>query len=527
MKTGKTEKFFREVALRIHSSLDVAEAIKEAFNYMKNHIPMDMMGMYLATNYGESGVKVFSVARYGHRLFPEPEHPGEPMLWLKKDEAALLDEFERCKMGSSKNDSGGDFSVTVDNKGEFPVQLLKIFPNIERYSIMKMEIGGDSDRKCSLVIAREGRNIFKPGHVELLLSVGEPFSIAMSNAIRYLELLQLKESLVDENQAMKIDLARDIEEQVVGSDFGLRRIMDMVKTVAKTTSPVLLLGETGTGKEVIAKSIHQTSPRRDRPFVKVQCGGMPESLLDSELFGHEKGAFTGAVASKKGRFERANNGTIFLDEIGELSLDAQVKLLRVLQEKEFERVGGQQTIKIDLRVIAATHRNLLEMVKKGTFREDLWFRLNVFPIEIPPLRERREDLPALVQYFILRKSRELNLPVCPGLAPGTLDRLMKYDWPGNVREVQNVVERGLIISNGSHLEVPFSYVSGKTVAVEDTENGDLKTLESVVKTHIERVLEKTRGRIEGHGGAAEILGLNSSTLRGKLRKYHIPFGKSA
>lgn len=297
----------------------------------------------------------------------------------------------------------------------------------------------------------------------------------------------------------------------------------MVKTVARTSSPVLILGETGAGKEVLAKSIHQMSPRKDEAFIKVQCGAMPDTLLDSELFGHERGAFTGAAGVKKGRFERANRGTIFLDEIGELSLDAQVRLLRVLQEKEFERLGGQHTIRVDVRVIAATHRNLQEMVRRKAFREDLWFRLNVFPIEIPPLRARKEDILALVQYFTIKRSRELNLPASPGLAPGTLDRLIAYDWPGNVRELQNVIERGLIISNGRPIEIPATYFP-LPEKVSEQEGRMLATLDSVIKSQMIFTLEKTRGRIEGPGGAAELLGLHPSTLRGKLRKFKIPFG---
>lgn len=514
MKSERTDDFFREVALRIHSSLDIAEAIKEAFNFMRDYIPMDMMGMYLAKNADDGGVKVFSVARYGRKLFSAPENLKEPIMWLSREEVSQLESFEK----------GPDRQITIDNYGRFPQPLLKIFANIERYSLVKMEIGLGNYRSCSLVVAKEGKNIYQQHHVDLLLSVKAPFSIAMSNAIRFSELLQLKEGLIDENQAMKIDLERGGSDLIVGADLGLRRVMEMVKTVARTSSPVLLLGETGTGKEVIAKSIHQTSPRRDSPFVKVQCGAMPESLLDSELFGHEKGAFTGAVAGKKGRFERANNGTIFLDEIGELSLEAQVKLLRVLQEKEYERVGGQQTLKVDVRVIAATHRNLLEMVRTGKFREDLWFRLNVFPIELPPLRQRKEDILSLVQYFMVRKSRELNLPVSQSLAPGTLDRLLQYDWPGNVRELQNVVERGLIICNGQPMEIPASYFPGRSVIAPPPE-ARMDTLDNIVKTHLCQVLEATRGRIEGPGGAAEILALNPSTLRGKLRKHNIPFGR--
>ena len=343
MKNASAEEFFREVALRIHSSLDVGEAIKAAFNYMRDFIPMDMMGMYLVADVDDGGVKIFSVARYGQRLINEPDNIKEPIMWLNGKEVSELEVFEKSQQRP----------ITIDNFGKFPLPLLKIFANIERYSMVKMEIGSGGYRSCSLVVAKEGRNVYQQRHVDLLLSVREPFSIAMSNAIRYLELLQLKEGLIDENQIMKTDLERAGGDLVVGADFGLRRVMEMVKTVARTSSPVLLLGETGTGKEVIAKNIHQTSPRRDGPFVKVQCGAMPESLLDSELFGHERGAFTGAVSVKKGRFERANNGTIFLDEIGELSLEAQVKLLRVLQEKEYERVGGQHTLKVNVRAANA------------------------------------------------------------------------------------------------------------------------------------------------------------------------------
>ncbi|MBU1106270.1 MAG: sigma 54-interacting transcriptional regulator [Candidatus Riflebacteria bacterium] len=516
MKPGSTEEFFREVALRIHSSLDISEALKAAFDYMRKYVPMDMMGMFLAKDSGDGGLEIFSVARYGKRIFNEPTNRREPIVWLSSEDVHKLEAFE------GKNRS----PIKVDNFGMFPEPILKIFPNIERYSLAKIDIGTGSFRECSLVVAKEGRNIYKTPEVELLLSIREPFSIAMSNAIRYLDLLQLKESLADENQAMRTDLERVDSELIVGTEFGLRRVMEMVNIVAKTTSPVLLLGETGTGKEIIAKRIHQTSLRREGPFVRVQCGAMPESLLDSELFGHEKGAFTGAVSGKKGRFERANNGTIFLDEIGELSMEAQVKLLRVLQEKEYERVGGQQTLKVDVRVIAATHRNLLEMVRSGKFREDLWFRLNVFPIELPPLRERKEDILPLIQYFIVKKSRELNLKASPGLAPGTLERLMKYDWPGNVRELQNVVERGLIVSNGRHVEIPLDYMPLRVVSANGAVTVE-QTLDALVKAHLARMLEKTNGRIEGPGGAAEILGLNSSTLRGKLRKYKISFGKKS
>jgi transcriptional regulator with GAF, ATPase, and Fis domain len=251
---------------------------------------------------------------------------------------------------------------------------------------------------------------------------------------------------------------------------------------------------------------------------------MPETLLDNELFGHEKGSYTGAISSKKGRFERANGGTIFLDEIGELSVDAQVRLLRVLQEKEFERIGGQQTIKVNVRIIAATHRDLQKMVKQGSFREDLWFRLNVFPIEIPPLRDRKADIPALVQYFILRKSRELNLPLQQALAPGTLDKMMQYHWPGNVRELQNLIERALIVSAGKPLEILSDFAQEEN-SFRPITGSRFLTLEELTRKHLQAALEQTNGRIEGEDGAARLLGLNPSTLRSKLRKFKILFGR--
>jgi len=225
-----------------------------------------------------------------------------------------------------------------------------------------------------------------------------------------------------------------------------------------------LLGETGTGKEVFANAIHYSSPRKNGPFIKVNCGAIPETLLDSELFGHEKGAFTGAVSQKRGRFERANKGTIFLDEIGELPAPAQVRLLRVLQTKEIERVGGATSIPVDVRIISATNRNLQEMIASGRFREDLWFRLNVFPIMIPPLRQRREDIPALVHHLIERKSKELKLTGRPVLAPGAIDRLMAHEWPGNVRELENMIERSLIQHRGAgalSFETLFAHIASR------------------------------------------------------------------
>ena len=250
----------------------------------------------------------------------------------------------------------------------------------------------------------------------------------------------------DDNRYLQKEMMYLTGDTIIGARFGLKEVMRMVEHVAPTNSPVMIIGETGTGKEVIANAIHLSSKRKGSAFVKINCGAIPDSLIDSELFGHEKGAFTGAISQKKGRFERAHNGTIFLDEVGELPLQAQVRLLRVLQQHEIERVGGSQTIPVDVRIITATHKNLEEMVRIGQFREDLWFRLNVFPIIIPPLHQRTIDIPALVDYFLEQKSMDMKIRKLPSLAPGAIEKLLTYDWPGNVRELEYLVERTLILN---------------------------------------------------------------------------------
>jgi len=357
----------------------------------------------------------------------------------------------------------------------------------------------------------------------------EPFAIALSNTLKHQEVLRLKDLLADDNRYLHRELLHLSGDEIVGSDFGLKRVMEMARQVASQTSPVLLLGETGVGKDVIANAIHYSSLRKDGPFVKVNCGAMPETLLDSELFGHEKGAFTGALAQKRGRFERADRGTLFLDEIGELPPQAQVRMLRVLQYKEIERVGGTKPISVDIRLIAATNRNLEEMVKAKQFREDLWFRLNVFPIHIPPLRERKEDIPALVRHFVNRKSRELKLPEPPPLAHGVIDRLATYPWPGNVREMENVIERMLIVSRGGPLtfdDLTGGKPSETSLSPTRAQDAPLK-LDQVMSRHIRQALEMTNGKIHGKGGAAEVLGINPSTLRNRMNQLRIPYGRKA
>ncbi len=359
---------------------------------------------------------------------------------------------------------------------------------------------------------------------QVLGMLKEPFLIALYNALHFFELERNREHLEEDNRALLRDIQKETGDRVIGMDLGLRHVMQLAGQVARTPSPVLLTGETGSGKEVIANAIHRMSARAAGPFITLNCGAIPESLIDSELFGHERGAFTGANERKRGRFERADGGTLFLDEVGELPLSAQVRLLRVLQEREFERVGGSQVIACDVRLIAATNRDLPAMVREGRFREDLWFRLNVFPIDIPPLRERREDIPALCYHFIETKCRQLNLSIRPTLTAGALDALRAYNWPGNVRELQNAIERALILSRGEPLQFPHLR-PGRTPATPPAGAGargeTVPTYDEMAARYLKMLLERTGGRISGPRGAAALAGMNPSTLRSKLKKLHL------
>jgi DNA-binding NtrC family response regulator len=308
-------------------------------------------------------------------------------------------------------------------------------------------------------------------------------------------------------------------EEVLGEAPVILRLLDQVGQVAATDSTVLIEGETGTGKELIARAIHGRSRRNERPLIKLNCAALPRELVESELFGHEKGAFTGATQQRRGRFELADGGTLFLDEVGELPLDIQAKLLRVLQEQEFERVGGSKTLRTDVRLIAATNRDLRQQVDAGAFRSDLYYRLNVVPLALPALRERREDIPRLIAHFLARAGRKLGKPLTE-VSPAFLEQALSYDWPGNVRELENVVERAAVLARGARLEVVEPLVAGPVRPAANTgaARPALGTLEVVERNHILSVLEQTQWTIEGERGAARILGLNPSTLRGRLRK---------
>lgn len=361
-----------------------------------------------------------------------------------------------------------------------------------------------------LILSRSGKD-FQASELSLLSFVTRPFGIALANALAYLDLKEQKKAADDENRTLRTLMENS--HTIIGKDGGLREVYEMLELVAPLDSPVLLLGETGTGKELIANAIHSASPRCSRSFIKLNCGAIPEHLADSELFGHEKGAFTGALQRHSGRFERANGGTLFLDEIGELPLDVQVKLLRVLQEHEFERIGGTSPIRVNVRLICATNRELSELIAQGTFRKDLFYRINVFPIMIPPLRQRREDIPLLLDYFIKQKAHDMKMSSVPIVSDHDLDLLMQYDWPGNVRELQNIVERAIIMKKGNCLN--FERFLPSLVSTEEI------SLNSAMTHTIQKALEKTGGRISGPNGAAALLKINPSTLRSRMKKLGI------
>jgi PAS domain S-box-containing protein len=371
--------------------------------------------------------------------------------------------------------------------------------------------------KSKLIYDEEGR---------MVTAIGITQDITYrKNTEKKLEEALLKE---DDNRYFQRELYKLTGDIIIGANFGLRDIMDKVQAASMVDSPILLLGETGVGKDVIANAIHFSSERKDGPFIKINCGAIPETLIDSELFGHEKGAFTGAINQKRGCFERAMNGTLFLDEIGELPLQAQVRFLRVLQDKVIERVGGDNEIRLNIRVIAATNKDLQEMVTERNFREDLWFRLNVFPITIPPLRERKMDISALLQYIIEKKSKELKLHTIPEVSQGAVESLLEYDWPGNVRELQNIVERELILNPNGPLrfECIDAAAPHKANNVLFTENPGSKKLDEIIASHIQNVLALTEGRIHGKDGAAYQLGVNASTLRNRMNKLGIKYKKN-
>ena len=375
-------------------------------------------------------------------------------------------------------------------------------------------------RVGALAFGRHELVTYTAEEVDFMGEVAKLVAVAVENATAFHEIAQLRNKLAQERLYLESEIRNENPfEDVIGDSPALRHALQQVEIVAGTDSTVLLLGETGTGKELIARAIHDRSRRRERTLVKINCAAIPSGLLESELFGHERGAFTGAIAQKIGRFEVADRGTLFLDEVGDIPLELQTKLLRVLQEQEFERIGSTRTIKVDVRLIAATNRDLRAMVEEHRFRDDLYYRLNVFPIRLPALRERPEDIPALVRYFVQKLARPMGrqVEVIPRKA---LDALQRYPWPGNVRELANFVERAIILSPGRSLEVPLNELQSRHAPVTHTEREEM-TLRGAERAHILRALEETGWVLGGPKGAAARLGIKRTTLQYRMQRLGI------
>jgi len=359
---------------------------------------------------------------------------------------------------------------------------------------------------------------FRHQDLDLLGQIATQISLALDNAIAYEKLNASRDQIEEERLYLETELRAEYNfENIVGRSPSLIKVLQQIQIVAPTDSTVLLHGETGTGKELIARAIHSLSSRKSRTFVRLNCAAIPSGLVESELFGHEKGAFTGALMQKKGRFEIADQGTLFLDEIGDISLDLQPKLLRALQEQEFERLGSTRTIQVDVRLIAATHRDLGAMIRNNQFREDLFYRLNVFPVEIPPLRDRREDIPLLVNFFVSRLSRKMQKNI-ESIPKDAMEALTNAPWPGNIRELENFIERAVILTQGSDLKVPLKELKRASVVSSATTGS---TLEEAERQAIIEALQASSGKISGLGGAAERLGLKRTTLQNKMIKLGI------
>ena len=384
-------------------------------------------------------------------------------------------------------------------------------------AVMVPLLGADGPLGLVTMCSRKA-NAFSEGDRDLLSQIGTQISLVLENALAYGRLRQSRDDLEEQRLYLESEIEAEYNfEDIVGKSAAIRKVLDQVAIVAPTSSTVLLHGETGTGKELVARAIHNLSPRVGRTFVRLNCAAIPSGLVESELFGHEKGAFTGALMQKRGRFELADQGTLFLDEIGDITMELQPKLLRALQEQEFERLGSTRTIKVDVRLIAATHRDLEGMIRNNQFREDLFYRLRVFPIEIPPLRERREDIQLLVHFFVSRLSRRMQKRI-RSVPRHAMEALVNADWPGNIRELENFIERCVILTQGDELNVPRAELrkAGVRSVVASS-----STFEQAERQAILDALRIAAGRIAGSGGAAERLGLKRTTLQNKMRRLNI------
>ncbi|MBU2646564.1 sigma-54 dependent transcriptional regulator [bacterium] len=536
--------FFQNVVRCLTGSLDLSKSMVEVFNYLKDHYPINAISLHQYSKQLKALKLLFLVTRSNFQYV-------ETILPLSESDIEYLDEHEsRENSVDVSSESGTD----IANRHRKAIShLLPYRPSNYLVAIMKSgkEVVGH------LCLIGSGQVVYNEVQIKRMHYLINPFTLAMSNMLQFKRTMEFQQRLFDEKNSLERTLHQLQGSPIIGIRGGMRKTMEVVRQLQGKETPALILGETGTGKELIADEIQRISPRKDKPFIKVNCGAIPDNLIDSELFGYEKGAFTGAVQSHSGRFEQADGGTLFLDEIGELPLQAQVRFLRVLQNGVIERIGGKQSKSINVRVIAATNRDLGQMIKKGTFREDLYYRLYVFPIYLPPLRDRVQDIPFFLRHFVNQSCARLNIKEPPVFHSDLIDHLKEYTWPGNVRELENLVERAVILSSDGllHIEdlIPTSHAANENSNMEspqaleeliderikriltgneqyafrelskdigesiETPN-PLKPLDETIQEAIEAALMQCRGKVSGSNGAARLLGLNPSTLRNKMRK---------
>jgi len=499
--------FIREITLRICSSLDIKESLCRAFEYLREHFPLDVLTLFIIDE------RLGAIRRIAHVY--------------ENGAAVPPDEIIPLPAGIPEKIAARNFSepFIVDAGEDELFRILAPLAKAEGNTDLIVPLRMQGNLLGGLTLRAGGEGRYTDEQAQLLGCIAKPFAIALANALAHEEVLRYQAVLLDDKRFLSRELHGSADE-IIGGNTGLRNVMEMVHQVAPLNNTVLLLGETGTGKELIANAIHFSSPRKNSPLVKVNCGALPENLIDSELFGHERGAFTGAVATKKGRFELADSGTLFLDEIGELSPNLQVKLLRVLQEKMFERVGGIKPISVDIRIIAATNKKLKQEVINGHFREDLFFRLNVVHIELPPLRERPEDIRPLINHFIEKFANEhpAETPI-KGIDRDAERLFYEYSWPGNIRELENVIERAMILCPADLIRIsdlPNDFRK-RTYDVLHLDGipPDAKlneTLDMIEKKMVERAL-KLANNVQSQ--AAELLGIGKSGLNWKIKKFNM------
>lgn len=545
--------FYQQVVSHISGSLDLAQSMVRVFAFLKDHFPIDGISLHQYS-------KPLQVLKLLFLVTKDRFQYVETALPLSKEKARIMEEHESDPDNILVSDDVPD--TIADDHRRAVSHLLPYRPSSYLVGIMR---SGD-EVVGHLCFIGAGKCSYTDTHIRKMRLLLGPFNLAMSNMLQFKRVLEFQQKLYEEKTDLEKELHQLRDTPIIGVKGGLHSTMNMVRQLEGRETPALILGETGTGKELIADAIQKISPRKTAPFIKVNCGAIPESLIDSELFGYEKGAFTGATQGRPGRFEQADGGTLFLDEVGELPPQAQVRFLRVLQNGIVERLGGKRSISVNVRIIAATNRNLEEMIKEGRFREDLYYRLYVFPVHLPPLRERTQDLPALIHHFVEQSCTRLKISPQPALPPETMNRLKTYAWPGNVRELENLVERAVILSSDGALQLekllprespgmpePDRDISSMEALIDkriqaaldrqsgkkrDKENetgagsvdmppfpspGPMKIqpLEETIRESIKAALAFCKGRVHGTGGAAELLGLNPSTLRTKMRKLNI------